>query len=361
MIQFHNATDIDGHIVHINEVTKENRAGHYYCVGCGGEMSAVLGDKREHHFRHKEAHCSWESYLHKLGKMRLKQRFESEKEFVAQYQVEYYCDKTKGCRLERIYHDIQNCNRREWISVDLKKEYDTCEEEVFYKGYKADLMLSSKAHPEREPLFLEIHVTNLCSPSKLASGIKIIEIDIEKEEDVLKLIVESPLIRFYNFEKSIETKRPLDRFWVANDNEGTIRGYCAFDGLNCKDANDNHHEDALYELAIPSEVGNNRGEKPNLYKLGMTKAVSEGIDVRHCAFCKRYLRCKITYNVEKVDANTGKKEIVPDWGYVFNMPEEFIDKVLQAAQCPDYSCNKSYVSSESDKVGNLICWEWKRG
>ena len=36
----------------------------YYCVGCGGEMSAVLGDKREHHFRHKEAHCSWESYLH---------------------------------------------------------------------------------------------------------------------------------------------------------------------------------------------------------------------------------------------------------------------------------------------------------
>ena len=82
MITFHNATDIDGRIIHIDEVTKDNRAEHYYCVGCGGEMSAVLGEKRDHHFRHKEAHCSWESYLHKLGKMRLKQRFDTQKEFV---------------------------------------------------------------------------------------------------------------------------------------------------------------------------------------------------------------------------------------------------------------------------------------
>ena len=80
MIRFHNAKNQDGHIVQINEVTNENRAKHYYCVGCGGEMSAVLGDKRDHHFRHKEAHCSWESYLHKLGKLRLKERFELRKE-----------------------------------------------------------------------------------------------------------------------------------------------------------------------------------------------------------------------------------------------------------------------------------------
>jgi len=50
MIQFHNAKDINGHVVHINEVTKDNRAEHYYCLGCGGEMSPVLGDKREHHY-----------------------------------------------------------------------------------------------------------------------------------------------------------------------------------------------------------------------------------------------------------------------------------------------------------------------
>ena len=95
MITFHNATDADGHIIHIDEVTRENRAEHYYCVGCGEEMSAVLGDKREHHFRHKEAHCSWESYLHKLGKKRLKERFDSQKEFIIKYFVEHHCDKVK--------------------------------------------------------------------------------------------------------------------------------------------------------------------------------------------------------------------------------------------------------------------------
>ena len=328
MIRFHNAKNQDGHIVQINEVTNENRAKHYYCVGCGGEMSAVLGDKRDHHFRHKEAHCSWESYLHKLGKLRLKERFELRKEFVVQYQVEYYCNKTKGCRLEKVYHDAQNCNRNELVSIDLKKVYDTCEEEVFYKEYKADLMLSSKEHPEREPLFLEIHVTNLCSPNKLASGIKIIEIDIEKEEDVSKPIKESPSIRFYNFDKCIETKRPLDRFWVANDKEGILRGYCACDGLNCKDVNDNHREDSLYELAIPSEVGNSRGEKPNLYLLGMTKAISEGINVQHCALCKSSLLCTM-------------------------------DESIEAAHCPNYSCSQFRVSSESSKYRNLIYWEWK--
>jgi len=222
MIQFHNAKDIDEHVVHINEVTKDNRAEHYYCLGCGGEMSPVLGNKREHHFRHKEAHCSWESYLHILGKKRLKERFESQQDFVVQYQIEYHCNKVENCRLENIYHDVQNCNRRELISVDLKKEYDTCEEEVYYKGYKADLKLSSKEHPEREPLFLEIHVTNACSPDKLASGVKIIEIDIESEEDVLKPIIESPSIRFYNFKRFFETKRPLDRFWIAKDERGFL-------------------------------------------------------------------------------------------------------------------------------------------
>ena len=133
MIKFHNATGTDGHIIHIDEVTKENRAEHYYCVGCGGEMSAVLGDKREHHFRHKEAHCSWESYLHKLGKMRLKQRFDTQKEFVIKYYVEHHCDKAKGCKLEQLYRD-KKCNCRELIAIDLKKLFDTCEEEVTYKG-----------------------------------------------------------------------------------------------------------------------------------------------------------------------------------------------------------------------------------
>lgn len=46
MIQFHNAFDTEDNIVNIDEVTRENRARHYFCIGCGAEMSAVLGEKK---------------------------------------------------------------------------------------------------------------------------------------------------------------------------------------------------------------------------------------------------------------------------------------------------------------------------
>lgn len=376
MITFHNATDTDGHIIHIDEVTKENRAEHYYCVGCGGEMSAVLGDKREHHFRHKEAHCSWESYLHKLAKMRLKQRFDTQKEFFVKYYVEHHCDKSKGCKLEPIYRD-KKCNRRELLAIDLKKIFDTCEEEVTYRGFRADLMLSSKEHPEREPIFLEISVTHDCEPEKLASGIQIIELKIADEKDVLRPLVEEdslfgrtnpenpydfnalPPIRFFNFKRKFETARPLERFWVAPDDNGVLRGNCTQDNLNCRNVTDNHREDSLYEVSIPSEVVvNNR--KPNLYEFGMTKAVNAGIDVRHCGICDKHGRCVLNYNEEVEDKRTGEKRVVPRRIWMHRIPDNKMDKVAKASGCKNYSHNRFFVYQVLSNLRSLPYWEWKR-
>ena len=376
MITFHNATDKDGHIIHIDEVTRENRAGHYYCVGCGEEMSAVLGDKREHHFRHKEAHCSWESYLHKLGKMRLKERFDSQKEFIIKYFVEHRCDKSKGCKLETIYKD-QKCNRREQVAIDLKKLFDTCEEEVTYKGYRADLMLSSKEHPEREPFFLEISVTHDCEPEKLASGIQIIELKIADEKDVLRPLVEEdslfgrsnpqqpydfnalPPIRFYNFKRIFETARPLERFWVAPDDKGILRGNCVQDNLTCRNVNDNHREDSLYEVAIPSKVlVNNR--KPNLYEFGMMKAIQAGIDVKHCAICDKHRRCVLNFNEEVKDDMTGKQKLVPHRVPIIRINDQRFDKVAQANVCPNYAHNRFFVYKVLSNLYGLPFWDWKK-
>lgn len=54
MIKFHEAKDSKGALIDIKEVTKENRVSQYYCIGCGEEVYPVLGNKREHHFRHKK-------------------------------------------------------------------------------------------------------------------------------------------------------------------------------------------------------------------------------------------------------------------------------------------------------------------
>ena len=376
MITFHNATDTDGRIIHIDEVTKENRAEHYYCVGCFGEMSAVLCDKREHHFRHKEAHCSWGSYLHKLGKMRLKQRFDTQKEFIVKYYVEHHCDKSKGCKLEPIYRD-KKCNRRELIAIDLKRLFDTCEEEVTFKGFRADLMLSSKEHPEREPIFLEISVTHDCEPEKLASGIQIIELKIADEKDVLRPLVEEdslfgrtnpehpydfnalPPIRFFNFKRKFETARPLERFWVAPDDNGILRGNCIQDNLNCRTVTDNHREDSLYEVAIPSEVVViNR--KPNLYEYGMMKAINAGFDVRHCGICDKHDRCVLNYNEEVEDKKTGEKRVVPRRIWMHQIPDNKIDKVAQASGCKNYAHNRYFVYRVLNNLRSLPYWEWKR-
>ncbi|MBR1688540.1 MAG: hypothetical protein IJ710_08445 [Prevotella sp.] len=376
MITFHNATDTDGRIIHIDEVTKDNRAEHYYCVGCGGEMSAVLGDKREHHFRHKEAHCSWESYLHKLGKMRLKQRFDTQNEFIIKYYVEHHCDQSKGCKLEPIYRD-NKCNRRELKAVDLKKLYDTCEEEVTYKGFRADLMLSSKEHPEYEPVFLEISVTHDCELNKLASGIQIIELKIADEKDVLRPLIEEdslfgrtnpehpydfnalPPTRFFNFKRKFETARPLERFWLTKDDNGILRGNCIRDNLNCRNVTDNHREDSLYEIAIPSEVVvNNR--KPNLYEFGMMKAINTGINVRHCGICNKYGRCIWNYMEEINDKKTGEKRNVPRQIGMHQIPDNKIDKVAQASGCKNYSHNHFFVYQVLNNLRSLPYWEWKK-
>ena len=112
MIQFHHALDATGNIININEITQENRAKCYYCIGCGAEMSAVLGEKRQHHFRHKEAHCSWESYLHKFGKKKLKEKFDTQKEFIISYYVEFTCEKAADCQLTKLIQSPVNSLRQ---------------------------------------------------------------------------------------------------------------------------------------------------------------------------------------------------------------------------------------------------------
>ncbi len=375
MITFHYATDEEGHLVNINDVTKDNRANHYYCIACGEEMSAVLGNKREHHFRHKEKHCSWETYLHKLGKKKLKERFESKRDFIIKYYVAYFCNQSTGCKLQQLYNASSKCNRRELKESNLNNIYDTCEEEVTYKGYRADLLLKNSKNPDIEPIFLEISVTHDCEPEKLASGIKIIELKISAENDVLRPLVEEdslsntsspikpyefnslPPIRFYNFERRLETKRPLERFWVSRDEKGILRGNCIQDDLNCQNVLYDHKEDSIYEIAIPTGVEINY-KKPNFFAYGMIKAITAGVNLKHCGLCNIYYRCVLDCQVEIIKDKTGEKLYESR-----RLPVKCIqnlDKIAQANVCQNYSCDLNFVRQLLYAYSNLPFWEWKR-
>lgn len=377
MIQFHHALDATGNIININEITQENRAKCYYCIGCGAEMSAVLGEKRQHHFRHKEAHCSWESYLHKFGKKKLKEKFDTQKEFIISYYVEFTCEKAADCQLTKRYSRDVACNKKKLHNIDLKKRYDTCEEEVTYNGFRADLMLSHSKYPERKPMFLEISVTHDCEPAKIDSGIEIIELKITDEKDILQPLIESENlflditsqnpysyqslspIRFYNFERKFTPQYSFLRFWLSKENNGILQAKATKDGLNCQDVTYNHLKDSVFEVAIPENVVINE-KRCNVFEFGMMRAYEQGFDIRFCNYCMLYDRCTCIFNVEEINKDTGKKEVVTHKFTTSSLSDTSINKFILASSCKNYTLNQKLIYKIKRFYRDLIYWEWEK-
>ena len=71
MITYKFAYDYEQNTIDIKTLSKANRIEKFTCLSCGNELIPILGEIKEHHFRHKvivENNCSQETYLHKLAK-----------------------------------------------------------------------------------------------------------------------------------------------------------------------------------------------------------------------------------------------------------------------------------------------------
>ena len=376
IIKYHYAKLDSGQIVPITEVTRENRATHYFCVGCGKEMVAVLGDIREHHFRHKEAHCSWESYLHKLGKKFIKYSFDNSSHFYVTYYVKTYCENSDDCKLSKQLSHGEKCNQYCLHQIDLKAYYDTCEDEVTYKGFRADLMLYSKEHPERKPIFIEISVTHDCEEKKINSGIRIIEIKLENENLLGRPIVEpinilqfetkeeqlhfsrTQPIRFYNFKRNIPKEISLRRFYVMPQYENQILvGSVDKEMITCHDYLNSSDEDAVYSLAVPTYITDKQSRPFNLYEYGILKGIQSGLNIRHCWVCTHFHKCRVSFNKESINEKTNEKinktEVVP----ANKLTER--DKYVMPYTCGIFSLDKWNVTNALNKLRHIIYVEHK--
>jgi hypothetical protein len=180
MISYSFAEDKDGQLVDISTVTEETRHAGYRCHNWGEEMVPVLGDKKEHHFRHLHTECNYETQIHRLAKERLREAFYSSKKFVVCSDAKSVCKYKDSCKFanDSCVHDIKQ-------PVDLKEFYDTCELEASTyeeidaetKRFVPDLTLTSSKDPEKyTKIFLEVLVTSPCSEDKLKSKSRIVEI-----------------------------------------------------------------------------------------------------------------------------------------------------------------------------------------
>ncbi len=171
----------------------------FECMACRTTMIARRGEKRIHHFAHKEktVNCDPEGYFHKLGKKIFKEIYDGSTEFV-----------------------IRPTSRL----LDLKKEYGECLIEIKEEGKtlkrKADLYIKH-LNDESKDISVEIFFSHQITKKKLDAGFRIIEVrlpisissqddtDSDKIERIIKDVCTPPLlecdnIRFYNFEDDVK-------------------------------------------------------------------------------------------------------------------------------------------------------------
>ena len=290
-IKYQYAYDESNALVSIKDYTKESSKLHTFkCIVCGGELRprAIDSKHRRAHFYHKEiVSCNGETYLHKLGKLYIKQHFENSDKFCISYEVSKTC-KEHNCNLRNY-----NCHKEHEINqVDLKEFYDTCTIEAPIKGFVADLLLTNSKNPNIPPTLIEICVTHPCEDEKKESELKIIEISIKTEKDIENLFSDGFLsenlnkrignkIEFISFKRNIEEKlvSSISRFIYYPALSPTPFK----NNIQCSIANSKIFKESIVEL----NVINNKHYLEDDYFI-VYNWLANRIKLKRCNMCKFY-------------------------------------------------------------------------
>ena len=290
-LKYKYAFDEIGNIVSIEDFTKESSKLHTFkCIVCGGELRPrAIGSKhRRAHFYHKEVvSCNGETYLHKLGKLYIKQHFDNSDKFCISYEVSKTC-KEHNCNLRNY-----NCHKEHEINqVDLKEFYDTCTIEATIKGFVADLLLTNSKNPNIQPTLIEICVTHPCEDEKKQSELKIIEISIKTEKDIENLFSDGFLsenlnkrignkIEFISFKRNIEEKlvSPISRFIYYPALSPTPFK----NNIQCSIANSKIFKESIVELNVVNKKHYLEDDYVIVYDW-----LANRIKLKRCNMCKFY-------------------------------------------------------------------------
>src|SRR5690554_152528 len=205
-IRYAYGLDDQSALTHINDATRSTL---YKCPGCGDRLTPVLGEVNAKHYRHHEACCSPESYLHKCAKVALftffKQALEgSASPAILELERTVYCQSPK---LESLGDPDFECVYKVPARYNLASLFDqvALEKRDATTGLTPDVMLFRSN--SRRRLYVEVCVTHPCEPEKIQAGIPIIEFKVESEADIAMLTsapysVQDERIALYNFRVS---------------------------------------------------------------------------------------------------------------------------------------------------------------
>ena len=299
-IKYSYCFDENGKLVHINSLSNETRhAKKLYCLQCGQEMVANLGKIRAKHFSHKiDCACDGESYLHKLAKFRIREKFMNEKSFPIIFNRDFPCENRGKCQYYRKWgcQEFHGTERHDLKYWEAKPLYDSCLEEVNYGEFRPDLLLKCSTNPDVPPIFVEIYKTHQSSEAKVNSEHKIIETKkIESEADIDDIIkrgfVEGENCMLWNFhpKRAIDKSKiriSVDRFILYNSGKAYV------EALFCDKRNKRIRPKSVVELNVRKpELGSGEmdGHILDSYEKGLLYLKREGMPIRNCILCKNYV------------------------------------------------------------------------
>lgn len=300
-IKYQYAYDENGLLVSINDYDRDSSKSHTFkCISCGNTLlPRAIGSKhRRAHFYHKSiVECSGETYLHKLGKLLIKRKFDNSDKFLISYSATKTCNNS-NCKLRHL-----DCKVKEDVEINLKEFYDTCTEETNYNGFIADLLLTNSKRPNIPPVLIEIYVSHACDENKLNSGLRIIEIPIDNEQNIKEIEKSKILkvswdpyvqnkkkkeIKFINFKSNF--KEPMEknvyRFIIPDKGVG-----CYLTKIKCSDSDHKILKDSQIELNLVNL--SNFGEISQSYALYW---MVRNKFLKRCDLCKFYYAAKHEHN-----------------------------------------------------------------
>ena len=320
------AFDENDQLVCINECNKNFNVLHSYkCPNCGAIMIAKIGNGgKTPHFAHKDTiECNKETYLHKLAKIVLLRRWkDTSKDFTIKYKQESLCQNKDTCPL----YEHELCKTEAVLSYNLKNAYDECYEEKKIDSFIADLLITSKKHPEK-PIMVEIWVSHESSEKKKESNHRIIEIKIDSISDIISLekgnLTESDKITYRGtFERKSKrrtfvTRHDIKHFKLFSKSGKVHSELCTCQHIPHKSSN------TLFECLI-STYGYDMGVPINIKKICLSKAKECGVVEKLCHNCNHYIYIYNDYYSKNICVLYKKH----------NLPRE--PEPIYAVICPHY-------------------------
>ncbi|WP_139015777.1 competence protein CoiA family protein [Ensifer aridi] len=288
-MKYRYAQTANGETVDILDLSRGRPRRHeqFICFSCERGLVPVLGLRREKHFRHRfegEAPCSPETYLHALAKKQIIDGFlgavRSGKPYNLTFPIERHCLRWKD---ELGYICERPTGRRD---IDLTRHFDSVQEEAAVRGFVADVLLtSSKSNKE---LLIEVAVTHRCEPSKISSGLRIVEVSVNNEDQIDALVtgidVRSNNVATHNLiplkplraDCLSSCGTELTAFFVYKSGKSRI-----LTQIPARIAEERRRSSTIY-----SRVIHDIPELPIAYRSEALQALSDGIPIKCCFLCR---------------------------------------------------------------------------